>query len=42
MVAALPEPDERAGCSRSSRELVPDELYRHPLRTELSWTRLRS
>ena len=40
MVAALPEP-ERTRLLAQLAELVPDERYRHPLRTELSWTRLR-
>jgi SAM-dependent methyltransferase len=40
MVAALPEP-ERTRLLAQLAELVPDERYRHPLRTDLSWTRLR-
>ena len=40
MIAALPEP-ERTRLLAQLAELVPDERYRHPLRTELSWTRLR-
>ena len=39
MVAALPEPD-RTRLLAELTELVPDEHYRHPLRTELSWSRL--
>jgi SAM-dependent methyltransferase len=39
MIAALPEPD-RMRLLAELRELVPDELYRHPLRTDLYWTRL--
>jgi hypothetical protein len=40
MVAALPEL-ERTRLLAQLAELVPAERYRHPLRTELSWTRLR-
>jgi SAM-dependent methyltransferase len=40
MVAALPEPD-RTRLLAELAELVPDEHFRHPLRTELYWTRLR-
>jgi SAM-dependent methyltransferase len=40
MTAALPEP-ERARLLAQLDELVPDSLYRHPLRTDLSWARLR-
>jgi SAM-dependent methyltransferase len=40
MVAALPEPD-RARLLAQLAELVPDERYRHPLRTDLYWARLR-
>jgi SAM-dependent methyltransferase len=40
MVAALPEPD-RTRLLAELTELVPDEHFRHPLRTELYWTRLR-
>jgi SAM-dependent methyltransferase len=39
MIAALPEPD-RMRLLAELAELVPDELYRHPLRTDLYWTRL--
>lgn len=39
MVAALPEPD-RTRLLAELTELVPEEHYRHPLRTELYWTRL--
>ena len=40
MVAALPESD-RTGLLAELEELVPDEHYRHPLRTDLYWARLR-
>jgi SAM-dependent methyltransferase len=40
MVAALPELD-RTGLLAELAALVPDEHFRHPLRTELCWTRLR-
>ena len=40
MIAALPE-QERTGLLARLSELVPDEVYRHPLRTDLYWTRLR-
>ena len=40
MIAALPEPD-RTRLLAQLTELVPDELYRHPLRTDLYWARLR-
>lgn len=39
MVAALPEHERTELLARLS-ELVPDEVYRHPLRTDLYWTRL--
>ena len=39
MIAALPERERTQLLGRLS-ELVPDGLYRHPLRTNLSWTRL--
>jgi SAM-dependent methyltransferase len=39
MIAALPEPD-RMRLLTELAEIVPDEHYRHPLRTELYWTRL--
>ena len=41
MIAALPEAD-RTRLLAELTELVPDEHYRHPLRTELYRTRLRS
>ena len=41
MIAALPDA-ERAALLAQLGELVPDEVYRHPLRTELYCTRLRS
>jgi SAM-dependent methyltransferase len=40
MVAALPEPG-RTGLLAELAELVPDGRYRHPLRTDLYWARLR-
>ncbi len=40
MIAALPE-QERTGLLARLSELVPEEVYRHPLRTDLYWTRLR-
>jgi SAM-dependent methyltransferase len=40
MIAALPEP-ERARLIAQLSELVPEDHYRHPLRTELYWARLR-
>ena len=40
MIAALPEP-ERARLLAQLSELVPEQVYRHPLRTHLFWTRLR-
>jgi SAM-dependent methyltransferase len=40
MIAALPE-HERTGLLARLSELVPDEVYRRPLRTDLYWTRLR-
>ena len=39
MIAALPEADRTRLLSELA-ELVPDERYRHPLRTELYWARL--
>lgn len=39
MIAALPEPD-RMRLLAELAAIVPDEHYRHPLRTELYWTRL--
>jgi SAM-dependent methyltransferase len=39
MIAALPEP-ERTRLLAQLAELVPDVPYRHPLRTDLCWTRL--
>jgi SAM-dependent methyltransferase len=39
MIAALPEP-ERARLLAQLSELVPEGLYRHPLRTDLYWARL--
>jgi hypothetical protein len=39
MIAALPEPD-RMRLLAELAEIVPDERYRHPLRTELYLTRL--
>jgi SAM-dependent methyltransferase len=39
MVAGLPE-RERTQLLARLGELVPDEVYRHPLRTDLYWTRL--
>jgi len=39
MIAALPEP-ERTRLLVELAELVPDVSYRHPLRTDLCWTRL--
>ena len=41
MIAALPEPD-RARLLARLDELAPEQVYRHPLRTDLYWTRLRS
>lgn len=40
MIAALPEL-ERTRLLAQLAELVPDVPYRHPLRTDLYWTRLR-
>ena len=40
MTAALPDP-ERATLLNQLGELVPAQVYRHPLRTDLSWSRLR-
>ena len=40
MIAALPEPD-RTRLLAELGELVPDAHYRHPLRTDLYWARLR-
>lgn len=40
MTAALPGP-ERARLLAQLGELVPDQVYRHPLRTDLAWARLR-
>ena len=40
MIAALPEPDRSALVARLG-ELLPEGVYRHPLRTELYRTRLR-
>jgi SAM-dependent methyltransferase len=39
MIAGLPEPD-RTRLLAELTELVPDQRYRHPLRTDLYWTRL--
>jgi len=39
MIAALPEP-ERARLLAQLSELVPERIYRHPLRTDLYWARL--
>ena len=39
MIAALPAP-ERTRLLAQLAELLPDERYRHPLRTDLYWTRL--
>jgi SAM-dependent methyltransferase len=39
MTAALPEP-ERARLLARLAELLPDQAYRHRLRTELTWARL--
>jgi SAM-dependent methyltransferase len=39
MIAALSEQERTQLLARLS-ELVPDEVYRHPLRTDLYWTRL--
>ena len=39
MIAALPE-QERDRLLAQLSELVPEQLYRHPLRTDLYWTRL--
>ena len=40
MIAALPEAD-RTRLLAQLTELVPEGSYRHPLRTDLYWTRLR-
>src|SRR5687767_14025339 len=40
MTAALPEP-ERAGLLGQLSEHVPEQVYRHPLRTDLYWARLK-
>ena len=40
MIAALPESD-RTRLLAELAELVPDEHYRHPLRTDLYWAQLR-
>jgi len=40
MIAALPESDRKQLLAELA-ELLPDELYRHPLRTDLYWARLR-
>jgi SAM-dependent methyltransferase len=40
MIAALPEQERTELLARLS-ELVPDEVYRRQLRTDLYWTRLR-
>jgi len=39
MIGALPELERTALLARLG-ELVPDRVYRHPLRTDLYWTRL--
>jgi hypothetical protein len=39
MIAALPEPD-RTRLLAQLADLVPDERYRHQLRTDLYWTRV--
>jgi SAM-dependent methyltransferase len=39
MIAALPEP-ERTRLLAQLAKLVPEQVYRHPLRTDLYWTRL--
>jgi hypothetical protein len=38
MIGALPEP-ERTALLTKLAELVPDRVYRHPLRTDLYSTR---
>jgi len=40
MIAALPE-QERTRLLEQLGGLVPEQVYRHPLRTDLYWTRLR-
>ncbi len=40
MIAALPESDRKRLLAQLA-ELLPDEHYRHPLRTDLYWARLR-
>lgn len=39
MIAALPEP-ERTRLLTQLSDLVPEQVYRHPLRTDLYWARL--
>jgi hypothetical protein len=39
MIAALPEP-ERTDLLARLAELVPEQVYRHPLRTDVYWLTL--